>query len=40
MRTDKPKPYNIAPQAIKEAYRRVKANRGVAGVDKQTIKDF
>jgi len=39
MRTDKPKPYNIAPQAIKEAYRRVKANRGAAGVDKQTIKD-
>ena len=40
MKADKLKTYNIAPQAMREAYQRVKANRGAAGVDKQTIKDF
>ena len=40
MKADKLKTYKIAPQAMREAYRRVKANRGAAGVDRQTLKDF
>ena len=40
MKADKLKTYNIAPQAMREAYQRVKANRGAAGVDRQTLKDF
>lgn len=34
------KPFSISKQVVWEAYGRVKANRGSAGVDGQTIKDF
>jgi RNA-directed DNA polymerase len=34
------KPYAITKQAVLEAYKKVKANRGAAGVDEVTIKDF
>jgi len=36
----KTKPFSICKQVVWEAYRRVKANRGAAGVDGQSIKDF
>ena len=31
----KPKPFDISKWAVWEAYRRVKANNGAAGVDEQ-----
>lgn len=34
------KPYTIPKQLIVEAYKRVKANKGSAGVDGQSLKDF
>ena len=34
------KPFSISKQVVWEAYRRVKANQGAAGVDGQSIKDF
>ena len=34
------KPYCISKHQVVEAYRRVKANRGAAGVDAQTIEEF
>ena len=34
------KPYDIAKRTIWEAYRRVKANRGAAGIDDETIEMF
>lgn len=34
------KPYNIKKQAVYEAFKRVKANGGSAGVDEQSIADF
>lgn len=34
------RPYNIPKRLIYEAYKRVKANKGSGGVDKQSIKDF
>jgi hypothetical protein len=34
------KPFRIAKQAVWEAYRRVKANKGAAGVDEQSIAQF
>lgn len=34
------KPYNIPKRLIYEAYKRVKANKGGAGVDGQSLKDF
>ena len=34
------KPYDIAKRTIWDAYRRVKANRGAAGVDDETIAMF
>ena len=34
------KPYNIKKQAIYEAFKRVKANGGSAGVDEQSIAEF
>jgi RNA-directed DNA polymerase len=34
------KPYTISKQTVLEAYKAVKANRGAAGVDEETIKDF
>lgn len=32
--------YEISQQVVREAYKAVKANKGSAGVDNQTIKDF
>ena len=34
------KPFSISKQVVWDAYRRVKANKGAAGVDGQSIKDF
>ena len=34
---DKAKPFGITKREVWEAYKRVKANRGTAGVDEQTI---
>jgi len=36
----KAKPFCISKQEIWEAYKRVKANKGAAGVDEQSIADF
>ena len=37
---DKTKSFEISKQVVWEAYQRVKANKGVAGIDKESIKDF
>ncbi len=37
---DKAKPFCIAKREVWEAYKRVKANRGAAGVDGQSIAEF
>jgi RNA-directed DNA polymerase len=34
------KSYAISKQVVWEAYKRVKANRGAAGVDRQSLEDF
>jgi RNA-directed DNA polymerase len=34
------KPYGIAKRTVWEAYQQVKANRGAAGIDDETIDDF
>ena len=34
------KPFEISKQVVWEAYKRVKANKGAAGVDKQSIQEF
>jgi RNA-directed DNA polymerase len=34
------KPYNIPKQLVWKAYRQVKANRGAAGVDGQSLAAF
>lgn len=36
----KAKPYSISKQVVWDAYKRVKANRGAAGVDKQSLEAF
>jgi retron-type reverse transcriptase len=36
----KAKPFCISKQVVFEAYQRVRANRGVAGVDGESIADF
>ena len=37
---DKAKPFRIPKRWVWEAYKRVKANRGAAGVDGQSIEEF
>jgi len=37
---DKAKPFCIPKRAVWEAYKRVRANHGAAGVDGQTIEEF
>src|SRR5204862_7758280 len=37
---DEAKPFNIPKRVVWEAFKRVKANRGAAGVDKQSIAEF
>jgi group II intron reverse transcriptase/maturase len=34
------KPFNISKQSVWEAFKKVKANKGGAGVDRQTIEEF
>ena len=36
----KAKPFSISKQVVWEAYKRVKANKGAAGVDEESIADF
>jgi hypothetical protein len=36
----RPKPFEISKSAVWEAYRRIKANKGAAGVDEQSIAEF
>ena len=40
MSEPKPKSFEISKWAVWEAYRRVKANKGGAGVDEQSIQEF
>jgi RNA-directed DNA polymerase len=37
---DKTKPFDISKKVVYEAYLRVKANQGAAGVDEQSVEDF
>ncbi|MGB3225794.1 MAG: hypothetical protein WBB23_23595, partial [Desulforhopalus sp.] len=37
---EKAKSYQISKQVIVEAWKHVKANKGAAGVDAETIEDF
>ena len=37
---DRAKPYDIPKREMWEAYKKVRANQGAAGVDGQTISDF
>ena len=34
------KSYEISKQVVWDAYKRVKANRGAAGVDQESLEDF
>ena len=36
----KAKPFNISKRVVFEAYIRVKANKGAAGIDGESIEDF
>lgn len=38
MKTEKP--FNISKKLVWQAYQKVKANKGAAGVDKETIEEF
>ncbi|MEW6374991.1 MAG: reverse transcriptase domain-containing protein, partial [Thermodesulfobacteriota bacterium] len=37
---NKEKPFNISKKVVWEAYQRVRANKGAAGVDAESIADF
>ena len=37
---DRAKPFDIPKREVWEAYKRVRANKGAAGVDGQSIEDF
>lgn len=37
---DKTKPYEISKHVVLEAFQRVKANRGAAGVDNESLESF
>ena len=37
---DKTKPFEVSKTVVWEAYKRVKANRGAAGIDDQSITEF
>jgi RNA-directed DNA polymerase len=37
---DKARPFGIPKREVWEAFKKVKANRGAAGVDGQSISDF
>jgi len=37
---DKTKPYNIPKQLVMDAYLRMKANKGAAGIDDVTVQEF
>ena len=37
---NKTKPFSISPKIVGDAYKRVKANSGAAGVDNETLEDF
>jgi RNA-directed DNA polymerase len=37
---DKTKPFDISKHVVWEAYLRVKANKGAAGIDEQSVADF
>ena len=34
------KPFSISKQVVWDAYKRVKANKGAAGIDEESIADF
>lgn len=37
---DKTKPFGVSKQAVWQAYRKVKANQGAAGVDEVSLAQF
>ena len=37
---DKTKPFDISKHVVWEAYKRVKANKGAAGIDDESIDGF
>ena len=40
MSEPKPKPFDVSKRAVWEAWLKVKANKGAAGVDGQSITEF
>ena len=37
---EKAKPFEISKHVVWEAYKRVKANKGAAGIDEETVAAF